>query len=119
MATTSSAVREWLLTGVLVMGLLGGALWLRNHKQTVPALSLVTEPNLLKIGAQILSLTTYPGLDSSKLGSLESYNQKIPEETYLRIFALTAGAIKATDSDDLVPWGRMRLRKITGTWWIR
>ena len=98
MAITSSTIREWLLTGVLVVGLLGGALWWRNHKQTVPAPgSLVTEPNLSENrGTNTEPLPRTRALILQKLGSLESYNQKIPEETYLSEFShWTAGAIQS------------------------
>ena len=93
-----SPSQDWLITGVLAVALVGGAFWWRGRTEPPPSPPISPAPESPGTAfADGKPLPRTRGLVLQKLGSLESYNQQIAEETYLNEFAHWTEGVQRPD----------------------
>ena len=106
--------RDWLVTGGIVIGLIGGA-WLWRWKQAVPAELQPPPPQSAKTVDPKPLLRTRQ-LVKQKLGSLEAYNQEIPQTAQLREFSYWAGERKV-DPEAFTMMSRLIVDRVVPDLW--
>ena len=112
--STQPPSRDWLVTGGMVITLIGGA-WLWRSQTIAPAEAQIRPPQP-GTAADTEPLPRTRQLIRQKIGSLEAYNQKIPQADQLQEFYYWAGE-RRVDPEAFTVMSRLIVDRVVPDLW--
>ncbi len=111
---SESSSKDWLVTGGIVIILISGA-WLWRGQQAIPA-EHQPRPSQSAKTVDTKPLLRTRQLVRQKLGSLEAYNQEIPQTVQLREFSYWAGG-RQVDPEAFTVMSRLIVDRVVPDLW--